>query len=756
MKIDACIKKVSKYLTSENSQPLIVDVQNGKDLAEISTHFRVDGNTFLSASDFCNADELPRMDTLLTKLCEKDENIFLTELSLFLKLQGEYELQQQLANILAMTIAGHVIVLTYQCNQQLQFSDPRFNMRICIIDSDEAVKPSLIFAAEDLPIPSNAFVINGINKTANAIETQMKDCIYVKTSKHKANYPLSLYAIADMSKAYDVLVKKDVSLTSIDETFGSEEQWKLVLERLGTRGKFADVITSEFGNYQSLDIILPSYTSFDADKKWLYFISLKVYGANKNWCLGVAAKKANSHKDFVRCAFRSLLDLDPSDKEFPKFYQERKMLLVALGNPIDEVIDYCKIVKQKGKDAIYYITDNSQQEKELLFNQLDKYGLEFSRVELEGILKTVYPDLHAYLSPFRFKMPLLDVYFNMYKYEKVINKILPEFETMVARQAKEREYNLLLEPRTAKLESIEKQGSQLYFMDAMGVEYLGFIMSKCTEKGLMASVTVCRSELPSITSKNKEFVEAFYEAGLVVNSIKDLDEMKHHGTDEYDYQQTKLPIHLIRELAIIEDTLDNIKIKLAQGVCNKAIMIADHGASRLAVIHETENMWEMTSKGKHSGRCCPKSDFDVKSEYATEENDFWVLANYDRFKGGRKANVEVHGGATLEEVTVPIIEITYASDDIEVSIVNPLLTVSFRKQAVIKLFSKTKLEDVSICVDGKYYDAVETKEDMFLIEMPQIKRAKTYTVDVYASNNLVASGLSFTVKKEGSQEKDLL
>lgn len=37
-------------------------------------------------------------------------------------------------------------------------------------------------------------------------------------------------------------------------------------------------------------------------------------------------------------------------------------------------------------------------------------------------------------------------------------------------------------------------------------------------------------------------------------------------------------------------------------------MIADHGASRLAVLHDTENVWEMAEKGQHSGRCCPKSE----------------------------------------------------------------------------------------------------------------------------------------------------
>ena len=164
----------------------------------------------------------------------------------------------------------------------------------------------------------------------------------------------------------------------------------------------------------------------------------------------------------------------------------------------------------------------------------------------------------------------------------------------------------------------------------------------------------------------------------------------------------------------------------------------------------------MSSKGEHSGRCCPKTDADVKTEFATEEDGFWVLANYDRFKGGRKANVEVHGGATLEEIVVPIIEITKISKDIEVYIVDKVIAVSFRKKAAIKLFSKTKLKNITVLVEGEYYNAKEQDNNIYLIEMPKLKKAKIYTVDVYSSNNLVASGLSFEIKKESSQEKDLL
>ena len=53
----------------------------------------------------------------------------------------------------------------------------------------------------------------------------------------------------------------------------------------------------------------------------------------------------------------------------------------------------------------------------------------------------VYPDLASYLAPFNFRNELLNQYFEQYKYQKVINRVLPEFEAIVTEQAIEREYN---------------------------------------------------------------------------------------------------------------------------------------------------------------------------------------------------------------------------------------------------------------------------------------------------------------------------
>lgn len=132
-------------------------------------------------------------------------------------------------------------------------------------------------------------------------------------------------------------------------------------------------------------------------------------------------------------------------------------------------------------------------------------------------------------------------------------------------------------------------------------------------------------------------------------------------------------------------------------------MISDHGASRLAVIKEHTLDINVNSKGTHSGRVCALTDDISEVSCATKSGDYYVLANYDRFKGGRAANVEVHGGATLEELTVPVIALTIAPESIEITILTPEITISFRKKAEIRLYSNTRLNDVSILVSGNFY-----------------------------------------------------
>ena len=759
MALDTVIKTIDRHLKKDYVQPLIVDVQNSEDLQAIRQHYNVGSTVFLTARSYCGKDSGPQLQDLYNDLAHRDGTVFVTGLSVFLKLQGEQALKESMKTILSLSTKGHVVVLTYQCRKYLSFSDPRLKNRIIIVDGTEGSHPSLIFTSECFKSKKGNIALKGV-EALSSIEEISADAVSVYTQKNRASFPHSLVFIADRNKAYDVLCDIDHATTQLEETLGSESQWAFAFEQFDGKNGWAEVIRTKFGNRSALQLMLPNYTAFSESEKWLYFIALKLYGCSENWCLNTAASAAQNSAELVKQIYRCILTVDPKSRDFPKRYAQRKQILAQLGNPIEEVIDFCKVVLGKGENAIYYLTDSTQKERELVFTLLDKYAEQYGKGRVLGILELVYPDLAAYLAPYNFHQDLLNHYFDQYKYQKVINRVFPEFDAIVTEQAQKHDYTLLLQPRSSVVEGINKDGAQLYFMDAMGVEYMSFILAQCKALNLLLKVSICCCELPSITSRNKEFLDYFQDGALPIVPVKDIDDIKHHGKYNYDYQQTKLPIHLAKELEIIKEVLEKIREKLASGTIKKAVLIADHGASRLAVIHETETVWEMPQKGQHSGRCCLKSDIDQKPAFAMDADDFWALANYDRFKGSRKANVEVHGGASLEEVTIPIIELTLNPGRIEVHILSasntnadfnavPEIEVSFRKKAAARIYISANVSDVSIRIDGKTYDAKETEPNYFYVEMPDIKRPKTYYADVFAGDNLIAEHLQIKVKSEG-------
>jgi hypothetical protein len=203
----------------------------------------------------------------------------------------------------------------------------------------------------------------------------------------------------------------------------------------------------------------------------------------------------------------------------------------------------------------------------------------------------------------------------------------------------------------------------------------------------------------------------------------------------------------------LDEELEWAKTQLSGKIANKVVLVSDHGSSRLAVTNERECKWKMAEDGLHSGRCCPRTEVDERPEYATEENDFWVLANYDRFKGGRKASVEVHGGASLEEVVIPLIELELFDNKIEIRIDKSVITTSHRKKAEIVLFSTSTLSDVSVRVDGRKYGAVSIGDNKHRVVLDHIRKAGTYAADIYAGANLIGQ-VEFVVQHESAKTND--
>ena len=188
------------------------------------------------------------------------------------------------------------------------------------------------------------------------------------------------------------------------------------------------------------------------------------------------------------------------------------------------------------------------------------------------------------------------------------------------------------------------------------------------------------------------------------------------------------------------------------------IIASDHGASRLAVIKKQEIPYDTDTKGEHSGRCCKTFDgCDVP--YFVEENKYIVLSDYGRFRGSRAANVEVHGGASLEEIVVPVITLTLKKhSDVQIRVMYPDNIIADRHDGVklqLYISDVESANSIGIVVGEKSYHGTTEDGTHFEFALRDIKRAKgkPYVAEVFDSANLLGT-ISFKVKGKTADIRD--
>ena len=342
--------------------------------------------------------------------------------------------------------------------------------------------------------------------------------------------------------------------------------------------------------------------------------------------------------------FLALLDVD--DELFEEFYSLRKSAVKNISSPyLNEYIERLKDFP----DAVKYLTDNTAEERRAMINAAQ------GKEKIPDVFKRNYPAMKDYLTDFDFGDAEITNYFRQYKKIKLCNVDDENFKNRVRELALSRPYNKF-ETRQKILDEATPT-AKLYWLDALGVEFLGYIKARAMQAEIFATIKIARAELPTLTCQNKSFYDDW--RGDKFGKNQQLDELK-HSPEKYS-----APTYIDDELKIIDNVIAEIKNSLTNQHAEKIILTSDHGASRLAVMFGRENKFKMNSAGEHSGRCCPINALDEKPDCASEENGYWVLANYDRFAGGRLSSVEVHGGATLEEILVPVIEFTLQGENVE-------------------------------------------------------------------------------------------
>ncbi len=760
--MDQCFDRIEAYCQKEiTGHPLLVNTENAHDFQCLVKRMQLDGNkTCVFVHDYCGKG-LPQIDALFRDVKKKGCFVVIG-LSSYVMLLGKKRAEELMARLQELSVAGHVIVLLSHM-KEIRLSrmqqDQHLSYRVLLLEGDPTPLPSIYLASPE----ENSFgqlVLPNIQALLEKLEQYDpvggETSFAVRTSLHKEVFSESMYSIRSSKGIYKELLRAfPVLKGDLEESWGTKEDWERFAQEWKECLSWGALAEKHFGIDAHFSAILErEYEQADTYETWLYWLLLKVQGASEDAYLSYALGKSRHWQDLWEHIFLSLSSLSFQMREFEKYCEGRKPLLEGQTIPATWVSEYQDAIAQKGRDAIWYLFAGTAWEEKMLFQCLADY--DYTKEEVMGVLKTHFPDLFAYMKSFTFTMhqkvperlvPLLTKYFDDYKWQKLMNHLTPDFKAQVNTLAEHRVYNQF-PIRSLALSQMKKENTMMYFVDALGVEYLSYISEKCKTYGLLLSIQVVHGELPSITSENTEFMNAD------VTNIKDLDALKHES-QTYNYEKQKIPLHLVAELKAIDGVLQTIRDGLLMKEMKSAIIISDHGATRLAVLNDEEYGAEFIvgeSKGQHSGRCCQVEE-DPGIPFAAYENGYAVLANYMRFKGSRKADVEVHGGATLEETLVPLLQISLKPKDPMVEFQPALVQLRKKEVGELLLVTNFDMADPYIIVNGKIYRGkLDTHRRRAIIPLPDMKRTHDYMADIYDGDTLLKEQVAFHVKKEVAKD----
>lgn len=727
MRMDAAVKD---YLSSTLKTPYFLFIGDEEYLSTIN-EFQVHGLTFLPMSSFCSSgDRQPDIDGLCNYIetADSDANkkeFVVTGLGEFLALRGRDEATSTLLRLKDFIIGNAKVILLLRGLAPLiavMESDPRFdNRRHSIVKRAES---NLSFTIAPPSIDLSA--LNGFKALLIALENGRNGNIAVNTA---VNLSEAMFTVYQISNAYEGIKFLNHGF-ALGRACGEDEQWAELLSVLNQNDGSLDAVFDRYGLSDVLESDFYLRIGGKDFRSWLYYIFLKLKADTlRNGYLRFALEKTERFRDFARNVRNAIIDIPHDDTRFTTFYQERKSLIEKY--PESDIADFVINNRLDESESIYKLTDGTKSEREEIIVWISKNR------KIPHQLEKIYPLLSLYLRKYHFRCAdlsdLLTDYFEAYKQQKLYNDLEPKFLETVDELAMSRQYNRL-PTRNEILDSVEKEGTYLYWLDALGVEYLGLIEALAQRIGLSIHVEIARAELPTITSINRGFFDKWQ--GNKKEKNNELDNTKHNDDGGYNFTNNELPIHLEKELRIVSAMIEKAATKLASRECKRFLIVSDHGASRLAVLRRKEEKYDTDTSGEHSGRCC-KLFQPYELPFAAEENGYLVLADYGRFKGSRAANVEVHGGASLEEVVIPVIELTLKDTKITVKLVDDKVTVDFRTGAEIGLFFNSPVQDVSVRLNGKPYNAVQIDKNHYSVKLPSIKRAGDYPAEVYVGDNLI-------------------
>ncbi len=298
--------------------------------------------------------------------------------------------------------------------------------------------------------------------------------------------------------------------------------------------------------------------------------------------------------------------------------------------------------------AMRYISPISLSEKLLMIKWLGEGHID------RDAIKELYPELYIYTSSFEIDMPnnneWINLYFSEYRKSKIANASSQQLcDLLLDKNASPTAFSTWRDKfKTVKTVLYGRNDIDVYYwIDGMGVDWIPFIKSVIekyeVDNVFLNEVHIATAELPTCTLNNKIKLQELCGDKLI----------KAGDIDEYAHKQKKYPEYIDEEFSIMKKSISAI---LEQYNGKKVAFVSDHGISYLACHARGMNVASINSD--HYGRCG-----EWKEGLPSNDNRYIILDDgktvcsltHNSLTSKVPEGQGAHGGATPEEVLVPII-----------------------------------------------------------------------------------------------------
>ena len=653
------LNELKNFLRRERGQRTFaparfINVDSLSDWLEMKNFLSTLTTDFIFLSSYCAGDDtFPNLRKMRNDLQKGTKTVCVLPLSEFLRLNPDQAAREVnlLLNLYKNEVYSfRVYFLMYRLKSfflSLKITDPR--QKSCLLlSSAKAVEDySLTIIQKSMRLTMSGEHVDGFKQYLEHWEKSYNTAPILYTGNAVYLQDKNFFDdVKVIATAYDLLRRQYALPAEFKRTFGSEENWQRLVELVATAGSLRRAFCREFKIDTFSTLAFKNFGVLENFRQWLLWLWCKLQTAGY---VAHCARASASPKEFVVQIYELIFSF-ADEKFFDELCNERREVLSLMKILPPE--DFIERVRQADKRlALKILTNNSQAERLMIFETLQR----FRRKELSAaqkILQRTFPALANYLSDGAegFTEEQAE-YFRRYRWTKVTNRLTEDFNQRVTEMAKNTGTNIYApESRNQVVAKEYSAGTALLFVDGLGAEYLNFLAADLATlaDNFAVKCRVGRCNLPSVTENNKDFL-----AGRnVAAEILELDTLKHNNQP--------YPENILGELEIL--TALKEKILRALNTFRKIILCSDHGTSRPAVLaRQTKFDNAFPAEGRQvykSGRFADAMEDDEKVfPTALEYDGKIIFADYSRFVQKGAPGNEVHGGATLEEILVPVITI---------------------------------------------------------------------------------------------------